>query len=96
VAGNQLTDALYMGKVKHHGKVYAGEQPVILVAPVWQQANDLLGRPDGVSEQKPRNRQGALLEGIAGMRRMWGPDGGGLHAKEGTPVCLLRVPGGAI
>jgi Recombinase zinc beta ribbon domain len=46
------------------GKVYTGEQPAILVAPVWQQANDLLRQPRSFGEQKIRNRQGALLQGL--------------------------------
>jgi DNA invertase Pin-like site-specific DNA recombinase len=59
-----LTNVLYVGKVKHHGKVYAGEQAAIVEAALWQQANDLLRQPRGVGEQNLRNRQGGLLQGL--------------------------------
>jgi hypothetical protein len=59
-----LTNVLYTGQVKHHGKLRAGEQPAILEAALWQEANDLLPQGHGVGEPKVRNRQGALLQGL--------------------------------
>src|SRR6202040_2654696 len=38
-----LTNVLYVGEVKHKGKVYTGEQPAIVVRQTWPKGNDLLG-----------------------------------------------------
>src|SRR5712691_10119489 len=38
-----LTNVLYVGEVKHKGKVYPGEQPAIVDRKTWAKVNDLLG-----------------------------------------------------
>ena len=55
---------LYTGKVKHHGKVYGGEQPAIIEPETWEQTNRLLGEPCRTGEPKVRSPQGALLSGL--------------------------------
>ena len=37
-----LSNVLYLGEVRHQGKVYAGEQRAILDRETWQQAQGLL------------------------------------------------------
>ena len=59
-----LTNVLYTGKVKHHGKIHEGEQSAILAGEIWEEVNRLLRQPRRGCEPKVRNRQGALLQGL--------------------------------
>ena len=57
-----LSNVLYLGEVRHNGKIYAGAQAAILDREIWQQAQGLL-------RQKKRggrvpNRTGALLQDL--------------------------------
>jgi DNA invertase Pin-like site-specific DNA recombinase len=59
-----LTNVLYVGEVRHKGKVYEGEQAAILDRETWQRAQDLLQRRQS---QGPVPRgAGALLQNLLG------------------------------
>jgi site-specific DNA recombinase len=57
-----LSNVLYVGEVRHRGKIYAGEQPAIVDRTVWRRAQRLLQRRKEPGSE--RNRQGALLQGL--------------------------------
>jgi site-specific DNA recombinase len=57
-----LSNVLYVGEVRHRGKIYAGEQPAIVDRTVWRQAQRLVQRRKEAGPE--RNRQGALLQGL--------------------------------
>src|SRR5580698_1331341 len=59
-----LSNVLYLGEVRHQGKVYGGEQAAILNRETWQQAQDLL-RQRPCHEPVPK-RAGALLQDLLG------------------------------
>ena len=59
-----LTNVLYVGEVKHKGKVYPGEQPAIVDPKTWTKVNDLLGSRSRGPDTLERNRQGAILKSI--------------------------------
>jgi len=59
-----LTNVLYVGEVKHKGKVYTGEQPAIVDRKTWTKVNDLLGSRSRGPDTLERNRQGAILKSI--------------------------------
>ena len=52
-----LTNVLYVGEVKHKGKVYTGEQPAIVDRKTWTKVNDLLGSRSRGPDTLERNRQ---------------------------------------
>jgi hypothetical protein len=57
-----LSNVLYIGEVRHRGKVYAGKQPAIVDRTVWRRAHRLLQQR---KEARPGwNRQGALPQGL--------------------------------
>jgi site-specific DNA recombinase len=59
-----LTNATYLGKVRHKGAVYDGEHSPIVDAAVFQNVQVLL-RPNGATGCAPvRNKFGALLRGL--------------------------------
>jgi DNA invertase Pin-like site-specific DNA recombinase len=59
-----LSNVLYLGEVRHKGKVYGGEQRAILDRETWQQAQGLL-RQRQCQERVPK-RAGALLQDLLG------------------------------
>jgi site-specific DNA recombinase len=59
-----LTNVLYIGEVKHKGKVYAGEQPAIIDRKTWTKVNDLVGSRTRGTDATERTPQGAILRGI--------------------------------
>jgi hypothetical protein len=59
-----LSNVVYLGEVKHKGKVYAGEQPAIVERAIWKQAKALLERQERGGKVRERNRQGALLQDL--------------------------------
>ncbi|MGA3043634.1 MAG: recombinase family protein, partial [Bryobacteraceae bacterium] len=59
-----LSNVLYVGQVRHQGKVYGGEQAAILDRETWQQAQDLL-RQRPCHEPVPK-RASALLQDLLG------------------------------
>ena len=59
-----LTNVLYIGQVKHKGKVHAGEQPAIVDRKTWTTMNELVGSRSRGPDTVQRNRQGAILKGI--------------------------------
>jgi hypothetical protein len=70
-----LSNVLYCGKVRHKGKVYAGEQAALIDREIWDQAQGLLRhRPRGKRARKP---SAALLRdllqcGVCGSRMLPG------------------------
>jgi site-specific DNA recombinase len=56
-----LSNVLYLGEVRHQGKVYAGEQAAILDRETWQQAQSLLP-----CQELAPTRAGALLQELLG------------------------------
>ncbi|MBZ5611996.1 MAG: recombinase family protein [Acidobacteriia bacterium] len=58
-----LTNPLYVGKVRHKGKIYDGEHEAIVDAKIWKRVNDLL-QGHNVANGEKRNRHGALLRGL--------------------------------
>jgi site-specific DNA recombinase len=59
-----LSSVVYVGEVKHKGKVYPGEQPAIVDHKVWNRAQQLLQSQPRGTEGQQRNRQGALLQDL--------------------------------
>jgi len=59
-----LTNVLYIGEVKHKGKVYAGEQPAIVDRKTWTKVNNLLRSRSRGADATERTKQGAILRGI--------------------------------
>jgi DNA invertase Pin-like site-specific DNA recombinase len=59
-----LANVLYVGEVKHKGKIYPGEQPAIVDRKTWAKVNNLLRSRSRGSDTLERNRQGAILRGI--------------------------------
>src|ERR1017187_9974235 len=59
-----LTNVLYLGEVRHKGKIYGGEQAAILDRETWQQAQGLLRQRQ--RGDRVRNRTGALLQELLG------------------------------
>ncbi len=58
-----LTNPAYIGKVRHLGALYDGEQAAILDGDVWQRVQVLLQR-NGHGGARARNQFGALLKGL--------------------------------
>jgi Recombinase zinc beta ribbon domain len=72
-----LTNVLYIGEVKHKGKVYPGEQAAILDRKSWTKVNELLRSRSRGTDTTERTKQGAILRGIlncavCGSRMMHG------------------------
>jgi site-specific DNA recombinase len=59
-----LTNVLYIGEVKHKGKVYPGEQPAIVDRKTWTKVNDLLHSRSRGADARERIRQEAILKRI--------------------------------
>jgi site-specific DNA recombinase len=59
-----LSNVLYLGEVRHQGKVYGGEQAAILDRETWQRAQDPL-RQRPCHEPVPKGA-GALLQDLLG------------------------------
>ena len=59
-----LTNVLYIGEVKHHGKIYPGEQAAIVDRLIWDKAQELLQSQKRGSERREQNRPGALLKDL--------------------------------
>ena len=59
-----LTNAVYAGKVEHHGTIYAGEHAAIVEQSIWDEVNTRLraGRRDQTTAK--RVKQNALLTGL--------------------------------
>jgi len=75
-----LTNVLYVGQVRHHGKLFDGEQPALVDRETWQRVQALLRKPAGLAE---RLRGQALLSGLL----YCGPCGCAMtpaHARKGV------------
>src|SRR5258706_4666315 len=59
-----LTNVLYVGELKHKGKVYPGEQSAIVDRKTWTKVNDLVMSRSRGTDIIERTRQGAILKGI--------------------------------
>jgi len=59
-----LSNVLYLGEVRHQGKVYGGEQAALLDRETWQQAQDLLLQRQ--CHEPVAKRAGALLQDLLG------------------------------
>jgi len=59
-----LTSVLYVGKQTYRDEVHQGEQPAIVDADVWRQAQELLRRNGREGGHRQRNKYGALLRGL--------------------------------
>ncbi|PWU08456.1 MAG: resolvase [Terriglobia bacterium] len=59
-----LSNAIYLGEVKHKGKTYPGEQSAIVDRKLWRRANELLGEQRSGTDGRGRQRQGALLQDL--------------------------------
>ena len=59
-----LTNVLYVGKVRYHGEVYAGEQEPIVSEAVFTRVQQQLERNGRNGSVEHRNRHGALLRGL--------------------------------
>ena len=59
-----LTNAAYLGKVRHREDLYEGEHEAIVDSGVWQRAQALLQRNGRTGGGIVKNKYGALLKGI--------------------------------
>jgi site-specific DNA recombinase len=59
-----LTNPTFVGKVRHRGEVYPGEQPAIVKPEIYEQAQSLLQRNARTGGAPGRNQFGAVLKGI--------------------------------
>lgn len=59
-----LTNAIYIGKIRHKSEIYDGEQSAIVDKEIWQTAHDLLQRNGTSGGKMVRNKHGALLKGL--------------------------------
>src|SRR4051794_27381315 len=57
-------DVLFTGSIRHKGQTVAGEHPAILAPGVWERAQELINRRDGVPSGRLRNKHLALLNGL--------------------------------
>lgn len=59
-----LTNVTYIGKVSHHGQLYAGEHAGIVPEELFNRAQAVLDRNRQTGGSATRNRYGALLRGL--------------------------------
>jgi len=59
-----LTNVVYVGKIRHHDQVYAGEHDAIVDEQTWQRVQSMLQHNGRTGGSEPRNKHGALLRGI--------------------------------
>ena len=80
-----LTNVLYIGEVRHHGKLYPGEQEAIVDKGTWKKANALLegrrrGSESGSGSQEPAILKGLLECGVCGASMV--PGYGNNHGRK--------------
>ena len=63
-----LTNVTYNGQVRYHQEVHPGEQPAIVDARIWQEAQALLAQNGLARAVTLRSRSGALLQGLLHCR----------------------------
>src|SRR6266851_3328555 len=59
-----LTTVLYVGEVKHNGKIYTGEQEAIVERTLWTKANELLEKQRRGANKGKFESQEALFQGL--------------------------------
>ncbi len=59
-----LTNILYTGAIRHHGKPYPGEHAAILAPGTWERVQDLITQRPNVARGRARNKHLALLSGL--------------------------------
>jgi hypothetical protein len=80
-----LTNVLYIGEVRHHGKLYPGEQQAIVDKGTWKKVNALLegrrrGSESGSGSQEPSILKGLLECGVCGASMV--PGYGNNHGRK--------------
>jgi site-specific DNA recombinase len=61
-----LSNCTYRGRVRYRNETHAGEHAALVDAELWQEVQKLLQRPR--QAQRPRQSQGALLQGLLRCR----------------------------
>jgi site-specific DNA recombinase len=59
-----LTNIIYTGSVRHHGKPYPGEHAAILTPGTWDRAQSLIAQRPPSATGRSRNKHLALLSGL--------------------------------
>jgi site-specific DNA recombinase len=59
-----LTNIIYTGSIRHHGKPYPGEHPAILAPGTWDRAQSLMTQRPALASGRTRNKHLALLSGL--------------------------------
>ena len=59
-----MTNILYTGSIRHHGKPYPGEHAAILAPGTWERAQSLITERTAPVRGRARNKHLALLSGL--------------------------------